>query len=98
MTRLAVFTLVTAALVARPPAPPRQAAPASPKPSGQAGRENAYRANNIGVAYLEQYNFAPAVSSFREALKADPALAIARLNLGIALFYGGESKAARTEL
>src|SRR5438309_2015949 len=61
-------------------------------------RENAYRANNIGVAYLEQYNFAAAAASFRDALRLDSALPIARLNLGIALFYGGDANAARAEL
>jgi Tfp pilus assembly protein PilF len=63
-----------------------------------AGSEIAYRANNIGVAYLEQYNFPSAAASFRQALQTDQSLAIARLNLGIALFYGGDAKAARTEL
>jgi tetratricopeptide (TPR) repeat protein len=61
-------------------------------------RDNAYRANNTGVAYLEQYNFAAATAAFRRARAIDPALAIARLNLGIAMFYGGDAKAARTEL
>src|SRR5436189_6287607 len=90
------MTVISAALVAALAA--QQQAPAPPKPSGEGGLETAYRANNIGVAYLEQYNFASATSSFRDALKADPNLAIARLNLGISLFYGGEAKAARTEL
>ena len=87
MKRLALSALVTAALVA--------AAGAQPRP---AVRESAYRANNIGVAYLEQYTFPAAAALFRDALKTDPNLAIARLNLGIALFYGGDAKAARTEL
>ncbi|HWJ55091.1 MAG TPA: tetratricopeptide repeat protein, partial [Vicinamibacterales bacterium] len=94
MTRLAACALVTAALVAVTAAQTRPA----PKPSGKGGLEQAYRANNIGVAYLEQYNFAAATTSFRQALQADPNLAIARLNLGIALFYGGDARAARTEL
>ena len=63
-----------------------------------AARENAYRANNIGVARLEQYDFPAAIAAFRRALEIDPALALARLNLGIALFYGGEPEAARKEL
>jgi Tfp pilus assembly protein PilF len=74
MTRLAIYGLVTAALVAVTAAQTRLAT-----------RESAYRANNIGVAYLEQYNFASATASFREALQADPTLSMARLNLGIAL-------------
>jgi len=87
MKRLALYACLAAALVALTSAQTRPAA-----------RESAYRANNIGVAYLEQYNFPSATASFREALQADAGLAIARLNLGIALFYGGDTKAARTEL
>ena len=63
MTRLALYACITAALVALSSAQPRVAA-----------RETAYRANNIGVAYLEQYNFPSATASFREALQADPKL------------------------
>jgi Flp pilus assembly protein TadD len=61
-------------------------------------REAAYRANNIGVAYLEQYDFDHAITAFRRALEQDNALAIARLNLGIALFYAGQPEPARQEL
>jgi tetratricopeptide (TPR) repeat protein len=57
-------------------------------------REDAYRANNIGVALLEQYQYDEAVSSFRRALELEPALHIARLNLAIALFYAGQTDAA----
>jgi Tfp pilus assembly protein PilF len=72
---------------------------AAPPSSAQVvARENAYRANNIGVARLEQYDFPAAIEAFRRALTIDPALALARLNLGIALFYGGEPEAARKEL
>ena len=94
MTRLAAYALATVMLVAmtaaqtRPPGGPRAAA----------GSEAAWRANNIGVAYLEQYNFPSAATSFREALQANPNLAIARLNLGIALLYGGDAKQARTAI
>jgi tetratricopeptide (TPR) repeat protein len=52
-----------------------------------AAREDAYRANNVGVAYLEQYNHEEAAKSFRRALELDPTLAMARVNLAIALFY-----------
>ncbi len=61
-------------------------------------RESAYRSNNVGVAYLEQYNFEEAAASFRSALAQDPELAIARLNLGIALFYGGKHDEAKEEI
>ena len=60
-------------------------------------RERAYRANNIGVAQLEQFDYEAAAASFREALKVHPALDVARLNLAIALFYGGHTADAATE-
>src|SRR6266576_3247812 len=50
-------------------------------------REAAYRANNIGVALLEQYKAKEAVDSFTRALEIEPDLLIARLNLAIALYY-----------
>ena len=59
----------------------REAAPPS------AGREAAWRENNLGVALLEQFRFADAVSAFERALAADPALAAAQVNLAIAYFY-----------
>jgi tetratricopeptide (TPR) repeat protein len=49
--------------------------------------EDAYRANNIGVAQLEQFKFEDAARAFRLALKADPSLGLAQLNLSIALLY-----------
>ncbi|HET7220761.1 MAG TPA: FG-GAP-like repeat-containing protein, partial [Vicinamibacterales bacterium] len=65
---------------------------------GTPANEAAYRANNIGVAYLEQYNFESATAAFRRALEQDPSLGLARLNLGIALFYAGQTDAAVAEL
>ena len=50
-------------------------------------REEAYRHNNIGVAHLEQYDYAAAVDAFRRALEIAPELAMARLNLAIALLH-----------
>src|SRR5690606_10847073 len=60
--------------------------------------EQAYRSNNIGVARLERFEFDAATAAFREALTLHPTLALARLNLGIALFYGGQPDLARTEI
>ena len=59
-----------------------------------AQRERAYRANNIGVAHLEQFDYPGANRFFQEALGLAPGLAIARLNLAIAQLYAGESAAA----
>jgi Flp pilus assembly protein TadD len=91
-----IATIIPAALalLAQAPAPSRPNQPSASVTS----RENAYRANNIGVARLEQYDFPAATAAFRRALEIDPALTIARVNLGIALFYGGDQEGARKEL
>jgi tetratricopeptide (TPR) repeat protein len=60
-------------------------------------REAAYRANNIGVALLEQYKTKDAVDSFTRALETKPDLLIARINLAIALYYLPDPEAARRE-
>ncbi len=60
-------------------------------------REAAYRSNNRGVALLEQYQYESAASAFRDALRIDPSLALARLNLAIALYYVPDLPAAGRE-
>src|SRR6266567_4049654 len=44
----------------------------------------AARLNNLGVAYMNQQLFEKGLKSFQQAAEADPKLAIARLNVGIA--------------
>jgi tetratricopeptide (TPR) repeat protein len=61
-------------------------------------REDAYRANNIGVALLEQFKHKEAADAFRRALQLEPTLALARINLGIALFNLPDLPAAQKEL
>ena len=61
-------------------------------------REEAYRANNTGVALLEQFKHKEAADAFRRALQLDPGLALARINLGIALFNVPDLPAAQKEL
>ena len=63
-----------------------------------ANREAAYRANNVGVARLEQFDYDGAAKSFSEALTLHPTLDLARLNLAIALFYGGKTAEASSEI
>jgi Flp pilus assembly protein TadD len=64
----------------------------------QSTREEAYRANNIGVALLEQFNYKEAAAEFRQALKIEPSLALARVNLGIALYNLPDPEGALREL
>jgi Tfp pilus assembly protein PilF len=66
-----------------------------PKPNA---REEAYRANNLGVALLEQFKPKEAADAFKRALQLDPGLALARINLGIALFNMPDLPAAQKEL
>src|ERR671939_383929 len=61
-----------------------QTQPAAQKAA--AAREDAYRANNLGVALLEQYKYKEGADAFMRALQLDPKLNLARINLSIALF------------
>jgi tetratricopeptide (TPR) repeat protein len=60
-------------------------------------REDAYRANNIGAALLEQYKTKEAVESFTRALAIKPDLVIAQINLSIALYYLPDAEGAKRE-
>jgi cytochrome c-type biogenesis protein CcmH/NrfG len=62
-----------------------------------AAREQAYRANNRGVAELEQLKYPEAAGAFREALQRDSSLAIAHVNLSIALLYAQDLTGAARE-
>ena len=72
-----------------------QAAAAVPAAGG--AREQAYRENNHGVALLEQFRQEDAASAFRAALALAPDLAIARINLAIALLNVPDPAAAEKE-
>jgi tetratricopeptide (TPR) repeat protein len=60
-------------------------------------RERPYRANNRGVALLEQFNPQEASAAFREALTLAPALGLARVNLAIALLNVPDAEGALRE-
>jgi tetratricopeptide (TPR) repeat protein len=60
-------------------------------------REDAYRANNVGVALLEQFKYKEASAEFRRALKLYPSLGLARVNLAIALFNVPDIESALAE-
>ncbi len=65
-----------------------------PRGPSRADRERAYAFNNAGVAQLEQLNYAAGTDQFRKALAVEPALAIARVNLSLALLYAQDFDAA----
>lgn len=62
-----------------------------------AKRETAYVENNKGVALLEQFNYKDAAAGFRRALQIDDKLAVARINLSIALYNIPETESAERE-
>lgn len=66
----------------------------NPEPLAFQKREEAYRANNLGVALLEQFNYKEAAAQFRRALSLDPNLKIAQINLAIALFNARDIQAS----
>ncbi|HEV2802014.1 MAG TPA: FG-GAP-like repeat-containing protein [Pyrinomonadaceae bacterium] len=66
----------------------------SPAAEREAAREAAYRANNLGVALLEQFKHAEGAAEFRRALTLDPQLALAHINLAIALYNVPDADAA----
>jgi hypothetical protein len=67
------------------------------EPAPNPNLENAYRANNLGVALLEQFKYPEASAAFRRALGIDASLAIAHLNLSLALLYSQDLPGAAAE-
>ncbi len=70
---------------------------ASAVPTATTAREDAYRANNRGVALLEQFQHAEAVKAFEQALALSPGLALARINLAIAEYNVPDLAAAERD-
>jgi tetratricopeptide (TPR) repeat protein len=91
--RLAIVSAL-AALAAGQEAVVRSRAAQEP---AAARREEAYRANNLGVARLEQYLYADAASQFSRALTIEPALHVARVNLALAWLYDNRVEDAARE-
>lgn len=94
-TRLLALTALT--LTTALSACTRSSAPATTPTQTREAREQAYAANNVGVALLEQLNYADAVGAFRKALSIDSTLAIARVNLALALLYEQDLDGAAKE-
>lgn len=68
--------------------------PRTPPPRSGA-TEDAYRANNRGVALLEQLRYPEAAGAFREALSFDSSVSIAQVNLAVALLLAQDLPNAR---
>jgi len=60
-------------------------------------REELYRLNNLGVAYMEQYKHEEAAAEFKKALAQDPNFLIARVNLALAYYFQQDMKSALAE-
>jgi len=97
--RTSVLCLLLTALVLSPGFWPEasQAQNQTPTAATLGAREDAYRANNIGVALLEQFKHKEAAEAFRNALKINPKLNLAHINLSIALFNVPDLPAAQRE-
>jgi tetratricopeptide (TPR) repeat protein len=67
---------------------------AKQKPGRPTGIAEAVHRNNLGVAYMNQQQFARAYSLFRQATVLDPQLEAAKVNQGIALAYQQKYQAA----
>jgi tetratricopeptide (TPR) repeat protein len=94
------LALVFNQLLATPATPANQQPQAGNTPNAQsqaAAREEAYRANNLGVALLEQFKYAEGAVQFRRALQLDSTLTIARINLAIALYNVPDLEASLRE-
>ena len=74
-----------------------QASPITPPASDRTLVETAYRANNIGVAWLERFDYEKAAAQFHDALRLQPSLGLAHFNLALALFYDNSPDAADRE-
>ncbi len=67
---------------------------AQPGPVTRDVRERAWQANNLGVAYLEQFSYEKAAAQFEAALAIDGTFTPARVNLAIARLYEPDLPAA----
>jgi tetratricopeptide (TPR) repeat protein len=65
-------------------------------PDARLERENLYRLNNVGVAYLEQFKHEQAATEFKKILAVDPNFTLAQINLAIAGFFLPDMATAAT--
>ena len=92
-----LFTLALIVLLSSVFLTPQSLAGRPPQINPGSSVEKAYRENNIGVALLEQFKYKEAAEAFKNALKIDPKLSLAHINLSIALFNVPDLPAAQRE-
>ena len=93
--RYFLTAIIVAAFVSSSQRPEASSSPQTPAPKN--AREEAYRANNLGVALLEQFKHKEGADQFRRALSIDPKLALARTNLAVALYNVPDLAASQKE-
>ncbi|MCI0338027.1 MAG: FG-GAP-like repeat-containing protein [Acidobacteria bacterium] len=76
---------------------PALGAQTSTPSEAQQKREQLYRLNNLGVAFMEQFKHEDAAKQFKQALSGDPNFALARINLALAHFFLNDSRSAVEE-
>jgi tetratricopeptide (TPR) repeat protein len=64
----------------------------------QSADERVFRYNNLGIAYLEQYNNPQAIEQFKKAVALAPNFPASRINLAIAYYNAGQRDQALAEL
>lgn len=67
------------------------------RPDAREAREELYRFNNLGAAYLEQYKPEEAAKEFRQAVAKDANFTIGHINLAIAHYFNREMTKAIDE-
>ena len=93
-SRFLVFAGFAILVAIRPARALVQSVPRQPATAAQPS-EDGYRANNRGVALLEQYRFDAALAELQKAVALLPRYAQARINLAIAQLYAPDLAAAR---
>jgi len=68
--------------------------PARSFPSQDEPGASVVKLNKAGVGYMDRFLYREAAGEFRKALEVDPGFNLARINLGIALYYDADFDAA----
>lgn len=94
---LVCLSISAAALIAVAGVHAVNRASTAPGEDAREAREELYRLNNIGAAYLEQYKPEEAAKEFRQAVAKDANFAIGHVNLAIAYYFNRDLAKAAEE-